>query len=62
MYEYNIIFRILMSDLTEKLNYLLIYFGKQVDGLIFMSDAISDEVRNEMSRGTCSSCIGRNIR
>ena len=52
MYEYNIIFSNSDERPIEKLNYLLIYFGKQVDGLIFMSDAVSDEVRNEMSRGS----------
>ena len=39
-----------MSDLIREVELLIDLFGKQVDGLIFMSDALSDEVRAEMSR------------
>ncbi|MCZ2259712.1 catabolite control protein A [Sporosarcina sp. G11-34] len=52
MYEYNIIISNSDERPERELELLVDLFGKQVDGLIFMSDSVSDEVRKEMSRGT----------
>lgn len=51
MYEYNIILSNSDERPERELELLVDHFGKQVDGLIFMSDSVSDEVREEMSRG-----------
>lgn len=50
MYEYNIILSNSDERPERELELLVDHFGKQVDGLIFMSDAVSDEVREEMAR------------
>ena len=50
MYEYNIIISNSDERPDREVELLIDLFGKQVDGLIFMSDALSDEVRTEMSR------------
>lgn len=50
MYEYNIIVSNSDERPDREIELLIDLFGKQVDGLIFMSDALSDEVRAEMSR------------
>ena len=50
MYEYNIIVSNSDERPDREVELLIDLFGKQVDGLIFMSDALSDEVRTEMSR------------
>ena len=50
MYEYNIILSNSDERPERELELLVDHFGKQVDGLIFMSDSVSDEVRAEMSR------------
>jgi LacI family transcriptional regulator len=52
MYEYNIIVSNSDERPDREVELLMDLFGKQVDGLIFMSDALSDEVRTEMSRGS----------
>lgn len=52
MYEYNIILSNSDERPERELELLIDLFGKQVDGLIFMSDSVSDEVRKEMSRGS----------
>ena len=49
MYEYNIILSNSDERTDREVELLVDHFGKQVDGLIFMSDSISDEVRKEMS-------------
>ena len=51
MYEYNIILSNSDERPEREVELLIDLFGKQVDGLIFMSDLVSDEVRKEMSRG-----------
>lgn len=50
MYEYNIILSNSDERPERELELLVDHFGKQVDGLVFMSDSVSDEVREEMSR------------
>lgn len=50
MYEYNIILSNSDERPERELELLVDHFGKQVDGLIFMSDSVSEEVRREMSR------------
>ncbi len=50
MYEYNIILSNSDERPERELELLIDHFGKQVDGLIFMSDAVSEEVREEMTR------------
>ena len=50
MYEYNIIVSNSDERPDREVELLIDLFGKQVDGLIFMSDALSDEVRTEMAR------------
>lgn len=50
MYEYNIILSNSDERPERELELLVDHFGKQVDGLIFMSDSVSEEVREEMSR------------
>ena len=50
MYEYNIILSNSDERPERELELLVDHFGKQVDGLIFMSDSVSDEVREEMAR------------
>lgn len=52
MYEYNIIVSNSDERPDREVDLLVDLFGKQVDGLIFMSDALSEEVRTEMSRGS----------
>ena len=52
MYEYNIIVSNSDERPDREVELLIDLFGKQVDGLIFMSDALSDEVRTEMSRSS----------
>ncbi len=50
MYEYNIILSNSDERPERELELLVDHFGKQVDGLIFMSDSVSEEVREEMLR------------
>lgn len=50
MYEYNIILSNSDERAERELELLVDHLGKQVDGIIFMSDSVSDEVREEMSR------------
>lgn len=49
MYEYNIILSNSDERTTREVELLEDHLGKQVDGLIFMSDSISEEVRKEMA-------------
>jgi LacI family transcriptional regulator len=49
MYEYNIILSNSDESTDREVELIEDHLGKQVDGLIFMSDSISDEVRAEMS-------------
>ncbi|MFD1927089.1 catabolite control protein A [Sporosarcina siberiensis] len=49
MYEYNIILSNSDKRADREVELLVDHFGKQVDGLIFMSDSISEEARKEMS-------------
>lgn len=49
MYEYNIILSNSDERTTREVELLEDHLGKQVDGLIFMSDSISEEVRTEMA-------------
>ena len=49
MYEYNIILSNSDKSADREVELLVDLFGKQVDGLIFMSDSISEEARKEMS-------------
>lgn len=49
MYEYNIILSNSDKRSDRELELLVDHFGKQVDGLIFMSDSVTEEVRREMS-------------
>ena len=49
MYEYNIILSNSDKNADREVELLVDLFGKQVDGLIFMSDSISEEARKEMS-------------
>lgn len=49
MYEYNIILSNSDERTTREVELIEDHLGKQVDGLIFMSDSISDEVRTEMA-------------
>ncbi|WP_318614187.1 catabolite control protein A [Sporosarcina sp. YIM B06819] len=49
MYEYNIILSNSDERTAREVELIEDHLGKQVDGLIFMSDSISDEVRQEMS-------------
>jgi LacI family transcriptional regulator len=48
MYEYNIILSNSDERTDREVELLADHFGKQVDGLIFMSDSISEEVRKEL--------------
>lgn len=48
MYEYNIIISNSDKSTSREVELFEDHLGKQVDGLIFMSDSISPEVRNEM--------------
>lgn len=50
MYEYNIILSNSDERSERELELLVDHLGKQVDGIIFMSDSVSEEVREEMSR------------
>ncbi|MDS9471774.1 catabolite control protein A [Sporosarcina pasteurii] len=50
MYEYNIILSNSDERSERELELLVDHLGKQVDGVIFMSDSVSAEVRQEMSR------------
>lgn len=50
MYEYNIILSNSDERPERELELLVDHLGKQVDGIIFMSDAVSEEVRQEMLR------------
>lgn len=49
MYEYNIILSNSDKRATREVELLEDHLGKQVDGLIFMSDSLSDEIRSEMA-------------
>lgn len=49
MYEYNIILSNSDERTAREVELIEDHLGKQVDGLIFMSDSISDEVRTEMA-------------
>ncbi|MFJ7934798.1 catabolite control protein A [Sporosarcina sp. NPDC096371] len=49
MYEYNIILSNSDERTAREVALIEDHLGKQVDGLIFMSDSVSDEVRKEMS-------------
>ncbi len=49
MYEYNMILSNSDESTDREVELIEDHLGKQVDGLIFMSDSISDEVRAEMS-------------
>ncbi len=49
MYEYNIILSNSDERSAREVELIEDHLGKQVDGLIFMSDSISEEVRTEMS-------------
>lgn len=48
MYEYNIILSNSDKRTSREVELLEDHLGKQVDGLIFMSDSISEEIRHEM--------------
>lgn len=50
MYEYNIILSNSDERPERELELIVDHLGKQVDGIIFMSDSVSEEVRQEMSR------------
>jgi len=52
MYEYNIIISNSDKRPDREVDLLIDLFGKQVDGLIFMSDSLTEEVRKEMSLAT----------
>lgn len=49
MYEYNIILSNSDKRATREVELLEDHLGKQVDGLIFMSDSLTDEIRSEMA-------------
>ncbi|REB06526.1 catabolite control protein A [Sporosarcina sp. BI001-red] len=49
MYEYNIILSNSDKRTLREMELIEDHLGKQVDGLIFMSDSISDDVRKEMN-------------
>ncbi|MCM3637117.1 catabolite control protein A [Sporosarcina luteola] len=49
MYEYNIILSNSDKRATREIELLEDHLGKQVDGLIFMSDSLTDEIRSEMA-------------
>lgn len=49
MYEYNIILSNSDKRMTREMELLDDLLGKQVDGLIFMSDSLSEEIKNEMA-------------
>ncbi len=49
MYEYNIILSNSDKRPLREMELIEDHLGKQVDGLIFMSDSISDDVRKEMN-------------
>lgn len=49
MYEYNIILSNSDEGTDREVQLLEDHLGKQVDGIIFMSDSITDEVRAEMA-------------
>lgn len=49
MYEYNIILSNSDERSVREVELIEDHLGKQVDGMIFMSDSISDEVRKEMA-------------
>lgn len=50
MYEYNIILSNSDERSERELELFADHLGKQVDGIIFMSDSVSDEIREEMSK------------
>lgn len=50
MYRYNIILSNSDQNPNKELQLLETMMGKQVDGIVFMSDVISDELRKEMER------------
>ncbi|CAM3150935.1 catabolite control protein A [Filibacter tadaridae] len=52
MYEYNIILSNSDERTAREVELIEDHLGKQVDGLIFMSDSISEEVRAEMATAT----------
>lgn len=49
MYEYNIILSNSDKRPTREVELLEDHLGKQVDGLIFMSDSLTEEIRSEMA-------------
>ncbi|MCG7335544.1 catabolite control protein A [Sporosarcina sp. ACRSM] len=49
MYEYNIILSNSDERTVREVELIEDHLGKQVDGMIFMSDSVSDEVRKEMA-------------
>ena len=49
MYEYNIILSNSDKRADREVELLVDHFGKQVDGLIFMSDSVTNEARKEMA-------------
>ncbi|MDW0117154.1 catabolite control protein A [Sporosarcina thermotolerans] len=49
MYEYNIILSNSDKRPTREVELFEDHLGKQVDGVIFMSDSLSDEIRKEMA-------------
>ncbi|HJF32498.1 MAG TPA: catabolite control protein A [Sporosarcina psychrophila] len=49
MYEYNIILSNSDERTVREVELIEDHLGKQVDGLIFMSDSVSEEVRTELS-------------
>ena len=61
MYEYNIILSNSDENADREVELLIDLFGKQVDGLIFMSDSISDEVKERNVDGCSTGCTGWNI-
>ena len=62
MYEYNIILSNSDERSVREVELIEDHLGKQVDGLIFMSDSISDEVRKEMATCQCSDRFSRDAR
>ena len=62
MYEYNIILSNSDERPEREVELLVDHFGKQVDGLIFMSDSISEEVRAEMSKAPVPVVLAGTVR
>ena len=59
MYEYNIILSNSDKRPTREVELLEDHLGKQVDGLIFMSDSLTEEIRIRNGDSECSDRIGR---